>query len=79
MLDDLTSTDPSLDGLQRQGVAHIPVTAEQVLQNDGGERWKWMQAGRQELDNLSSTGTTESMLTNFSTSFVLFFQEVAFC
>ena len=60
-LEDLTSSDPSLDDLKKQGVTHIPVTAEQVLQSDGEERWKWMQAGRKELDNLSSTGTTESI------------------
>ena len=60
-LEDLTSSDPSLDDLKKQGVTHIPVTAEQVLQSDGEERWKWMQAGRKELDNLSSTGTIESI------------------
>ena len=52
-LDDLTSTNPS------QGVTHIPITAEQVLQSDGEVRWKWTQSGRKGLDNLSSTGTTE--------------------
>ena len=60
-LEDLSSSDPSLDDLKKQGVTHIPVTAEQVLQSDGEERWKWMQTGRKELDNLSSTGTTESI------------------
>ena len=60
-LEELASTDPSLADLKKQGVTHIPVTAEQVLQSDGEERWKWMQAGRKELDNLSSTGTTESI------------------
>ena len=60
-LEELASTDPSLEDLKKQGVTHIPVTAEQVLQSDGEERWKWMQAGRKELDNLSSTGTTESI------------------
>ena len=43
-LEDLTSSDPSLEDLKKQGVTHIPFTAEQVLQSDGEERWKWMQA-----------------------------------
>ena len=34
-LEDLTLSDPSLDDLKKQGVTHIPVTAEQVLQSDG--------------------------------------------
>ena len=60
VLDDLTSNAPSIDDLKKQGVAHIPVSAEQVLRSDGDERWKWMQAGATELDNPSGTGTTES-------------------
>ena len=35
------------------------MTAEQVLQSDGEERFKWMCAGRKELDNLTGTGTVE--------------------
>ena len=37
----------------------ILVTAEQVLRSDGEERFKWMCAGRKELDNLTGTGTVE--------------------
>ena len=46
VLEDLTSSASSLDDLNQQGVTHIPVIAEQVLQSDGEERWKWMQAGK---------------------------------
>ena len=30
---------------RKQGVGHIPATADEVLQSDGDERWKWMKAG----------------------------------
>ena len=50
---------PSSDDLQKQGVSHISVTAEQVLDSDGQTRFKWMEAGRKELGNLANTGTIE--------------------
>ena len=46
-------------GSRKQGVSHIPVPAEQVLQTDGEERFKWKCAGRKELDNLTGPGTME--------------------
>ena len=58
-LDVLTNALPSSDDLQKQGVSHIPVTAERVLDSDGQTRLKWMEAGRKELDNLTNTGTVE--------------------
>ena len=56
---DLEQLNSSPYGSRKQGTTHIPVTAEQVLQSDGEERFKWMCAGRKELDNLTSTGTIE--------------------
>ena len=41
----------------KQGVGNVPVTADEVLQSNGDERWTWMKAGRTELDNLKNTGT----------------------
>ena len=38
------------------------VTSEKVLQSDGGERFKWMCAGRKELDNLQGTKTVAAIL-----------------
>ena len=58
-LDDLEQLNSLPDGSRKQGTTHIPVTAEQVLQSDGEERFKWMCAGRKELDNLTGTGTVE--------------------
>ena len=58
-LDDLEQLNSLPDGSRKQGTTHIPVTAEQVLQSDGEERFKWMCAGRRELDNLTGTGTVE--------------------
>ena len=55
----LTNVPPSSDDLQKQGVSHIPVTAEQVLDSDGQTRFMGMEAGRKELDNLTNTGTVE--------------------
>ena len=46
---------------RKQGVGHVPVTADEVLQSDGDERWKWMKAGRTELDNLKNTGTVTAI------------------
>ena len=46
---------------RKQGVGHIPVTTDEVLQSDGDERWKWMKAGRTELDNLKNTGTVTAI------------------
>ena len=45
-LDDLEQLNSLPDGSRKQGTTHIPVTAEQVLQSDGEERFKWMCAGR---------------------------------
>ena len=58
-LDDLEQLNSLPDGSRKQGVSHIPVTAEEVLQTDGEERFKWMCAGRKELDSLTATGTVE--------------------
>ena len=58
-LDDLEQLNSLPDGSRRQGATHIPVTAEQALQSDGEEHFKWMCAGRKELDNLTGTGTVE--------------------
>ena len=46
---------------RKQGVGNVPVTADEVLQSDGDERWKWMKAGRTELDNLKNTGTVTAI------------------
>ena len=45
-LHDLTSSDALPEELRKQGVTHIPVTANQALRSDGEERFKWMDAGR---------------------------------
>ena len=45
------------DQAKKQGVSHIPITTEQVLESDGEERFKWLKAGRTELDNLTNTKT----------------------
>ena len=58
-LEDLEQLNSLPDGSRKQETTHIPVTAEQVLQSDGEERFKWMCAGRKELDNLTGTGTVE--------------------
>ena len=58
-LEDLEQLNSLPDGSRKQGTTHIPVTAEQVLQSDGEERFKWMCAGRKELDNLTGTGAVE--------------------
>ena len=58
-LDDLEQLNSLPDGSRKQGTTLIPVTAEQVLQSDGEERFQWMCAGRKELDNLTGTGTVE--------------------
>ena len=60
-LHDLTSSDPLPEELRKQGVTHIPVTADEVLRSDGEERFKWMAAGRKEIDNLQGTGTVEGI------------------
>ena len=50
--------DELLEGEGRkQGVGNVPVTADEVLQSDGDERWKWMKAGKTELGNLKNAGT----------------------
>ena len=59
--DDLKPSNSSLDDLRKQGVAHIPIPADQVLNSDGDERVMWMAAGRKELDNLTSTGTIQAL------------------
>ena len=59
--DSLSVPPSSSDDLQKQGVSHVPVTAEQVLDSDGQTRLKWMEAGRKELDNLTNTGTIEQI------------------
>ena len=58
-LDDLEQLNSLPDGSRKQATTHIPVTAEQVLQSDGEERFKWMCAGRKELHNLTGTWTIE--------------------
>ena len=58
-LDDLNDLNSLPDVSKKQGTSHIPVTSEQVLQSDGEERFKWMCAGRKELDNLQGTKTVE--------------------
>ena len=60
-LHDLTSSDPLPEELRKQGVTHIPVTADEVLRSDGEERFKWMAAGRKEIDILQGTGTVEGI------------------
>ena len=60
-LDDLTQLNSLPDSSRKQGVTHIPVTSDQVLQSDGEERFKWMHAGRKEPDNLLGTNTVESI------------------
>ena len=60
-LHDLTSSDPLPEELRKQGVTHIPVIADEVLRSDGEERFKWMAAGRKEIDNLQGTGTVEGI------------------
>ena len=60
-LDDLNQLNSLPDSSRKQGVTHIPVTSDQVLQSDGEERFKWMHAGRKELDNLLGTNTVESI------------------
>ena len=62
-LDELTLSDslPLPDDVRKQGTTHIPVTSDQILNSDGEERFKWMAAGRKELDNLSNTGTIEAI------------------
>ena len=45
----------------RQGISHIPVTAQQVLETEGEDRLKWIGASRKELDNLTGTGTTTNL------------------
>ena len=57
----LTSSDPLPEELRKQGVTHIPVTAYQVLRSDGEERFKWVAAGRMEVDNLQRSGTVEGL------------------
>ena len=47
--------------MRKQGVSNIPVTSDQILNSDGEERFKWMAAGRKELDNFSNTGTIEAI------------------
>ena len=58
---DLTSSDPLPEELRKQGVTHIPVAADEVLRSNGEERFKWMAAGRKEIDNLQGTGTVEGI------------------
>ena len=58
---DLTSSDPLPEVLRKQRVTHIPVTADEVLRSDGEERFRWMAAGRKEIDNLQGTGTVEGI------------------
>ena len=53
-LEDLTSSNSLPPDLRKQGVTHINVTSEQVINSDGEERFKWMAAGRKELDNLNN-------------------------
>ena len=48
-LDDLEQLNSLPGGSRRYGTTHIPVTAEQALQSDGEERFKWMCAGRKNL------------------------------
>ena len=45
-LEDLTSSNSLPPDLRKQGVTHINVTSEQVINSDGEERFKWMAAGR---------------------------------
>ena len=45
----------------RQGTSHVPVTAEEVLRSTGDTRRKWIGTGKNELDNLTNTGTTTSL------------------
>ena len=60
-LNDLNDLNSLPDPSKKQGTSHIPVTSEQVLQSDGEERFKWMCAGRKELDNLQGTKTVEAI------------------
>ena len=60
-LHDLTSSDPLPEELRKQSVTHIPVTADQVLRSDGEKRFKWMAAGKKEIDNLQRTSTVEGI------------------
>ena len=45
-LDDLTQLNSLPDSSRKQGVTHIPVTSDQVLQSDGEEQLKCMLAAR---------------------------------
>ena len=62
-MDDLEQLNSLPDGSRKQGTTHIPVTAEQVLQSDGEERFKWMCAGRKDLDNLFGRVSTSDLNT----------------
>ena len=45
----------------KQGTSHIPFTADEVLRSDGQERKGWIDAGRNELNNLTGAGTTTNL------------------
>ena len=45
----------------KQGTSHIPFTADEVLRSNGQERRGWIDAGRNELNNLTGTGTTTNL------------------
>ena len=55
VLEDIPPSGPSLDDLEKQGVTHIPVTAEQVLQSDWGREVEvdagWEKGARQPLQH----------------------------
>ena len=60
-LAELSSSNSLPNDFRKQGVSNIPVTADQVLNSDGDERFKWMAAGRKELDNLTGSQTIQSL------------------
>ena len=45
----------------KQGTSHIPFTADEVLRSNSQERRGWIDAGRNELNNLTGTGTTTNL------------------